>query len=145
VRPADPADAKLAAFPPTEAAPLPKFTTLTSERGERRVERDLATGEWVMHLIEDGGETHLEAIDVVMGDCMVVEYRIKDDDPLSARAIYRWSSVYRRKGWDVRVESTMTVSSTADAFLVATDLAAYEDGNRVYSRTWDDQLPRDGI
>jgi len=145
VRPADPDDARLPAFPLPEAAALPVMTVLKPEAGARTLERDMATGEWVLRLLEDGGETHIAAIDVVMGDRMEVEYRIKDGDPLSARATFNWRSIYRRQGWDVEVRSSMTLSATPETFLVATDLAAFEDGNRVYSRSWDDRVPRDGL
>jgi hypothetical protein len=74
-----------------------------------------------------------------------VEFRIRDDDPLSAMGEWRWRSVRRRDGWNIAVESRMRVSATVDVFHVATDLAAYEDGRRVFSRTWDDRVPRDHV
>ncbi len=145
VRAADPADERLAPFAAPEAAALPAMTIRRQARGERTLRRDIATGEWVLHLVEDGGEVRYDEIDVVAGDGVEVVYRIRDDDPLSARAEWTLRSVNQGPGWDVAVESRMTVTATAAAFHVATDLAAYESGRRFFSRTWDDRVPRDGL
>jgi hypothetical protein len=145
VRAADAADDALTAFAAPEAAPLPPMTMLRAARGERTLTRDFATEAWVLRLVEDGGEVRYDDIDVIAADSVETTYRIHDDDPLSASGDWVWNSVRRREGWHVVVESRMRVSATAGHFLIATDLNAFEDGRRVFSRTWDDRVRRDGV
>jgi hypothetical protein len=145
VRSEDPGDARLRPFDEPEAAPLPAMSMRLPERGERVVERDPATGEQVVRAIEDGGVVHYDAIDLDCADRMDAEYRMRDDDPRSARASWTFRSTRKRADWDIAVEARMTVSATADTFLVVSDLEAFENGQRVFARTWRDRVARDHV
>jgi hypothetical protein len=126
-------------------APVGKTRTIEPPRSSRTVERDLATGRWVERLVEDHGLCHIEAIDLDVGEGMTCEFSIMDDDPLSASAVWNWHSVRRRAGWDIEIRTTTRLSATATEFLIDTDVEALEDSKGIFSRSWNERLPRDGV
>ncbi len=138
-------DAEVAVFESPEMAPVGKTRTIEPPRSSRTVERDLATGRWVERLVEDHGLCHIEAIDLDVGEGMTCEFSIIDDDPLSASAVWNWHSVRRRAGWDIEIRTTTRLSATTTDFLIDTDVEALEDSKGIFSRSWNERLPRDGV
>ncbi len=143
VRPLGGDDDPRVEFDEPEMAPLPDITVLVPPSSSRRVERDVASGEQVMRLVEDGGVCRLEAIDMECADGTRFEYRITKDDPLSARAVWHWWSRRSRGDWDVGVRVRMEIRSSADTWHVASDLEAFEGDQRIFSRSWNHDIPRD--
>ena len=68
---------------------------------------------------------------------------IKDDDPLSAVIEMRKTETKQRDAWQVRIETTMRLSCTHDAFLLRATLRAWEGDREVRHRDWDLAIPRD--
>ena len=123
-------------------APPPDMTVLVPASSSRRVERDVASGEQVMRVIEDHGASRLEAIDMECADGACCEFAITRGDPLSARALWHWWSRRRRGDWEVSVGVRMEVRSSADTWHVVSDLEAFEGNRRVFSRSWNHDVPR---
>ncbi|MGY8998225.1 MAG: CocE/NonD family hydrolase C-terminal non-catalytic domain-containing protein, partial [Alphaproteobacteria bacterium] len=138
-------DARLADFPPPEMAPMPEMAEIIPGEGSRHVERNLATGEQVVRIVEDGGAYHIEAINLDCADGMTAEFTILEDDPTSARGIWRWTTRRTRDDWDISMNSQMAVTVSKEAFHIATDLEAFEGDKRIYSRRWNHDVPRDHI
>jgi len=130
-------------FDEPEMAPLPDMTVLVPPSSSRKVERDVASGEQVMRLVEDGGVCRLEAIDMECADGTRFEFRITKGDPLSARAVWRWWSRRSRGDWDVGVRVRMEIRASADTWFVTSDLEAFEGVRRVFSRSWNHDVSRD--
>ncbi|MBN34697.1 MAG: peptidase S15 [Rhodospirillaceae bacterium] len=126
------------------ATPTP-HTELTPPNSERTVTRDLATGEWKTIQIEDNGVWRFDAIDLECAESIHVEYRIRDDDPLSASACWTYRSARRRDGWDIAIESSHAVRASRDAFVVDVEICAKDEGREVYHRSWSHEVPRDGV
>ena len=126
-------------------APLPETTTLVPAEGTRHVERNVATGEQVTRLVEDGGVYRLEAIDLECADGGRAEFRIVEGDPASARATWRWWSRRKRGDWQVAVEAKMKVALSRQSFHIESDLEAFEGEQRVFSRSWNHEVPRDHL
>ena len=116
---------------------------LRAGQTERRVERDLATGETVHRLLDDSGDVRIDAHGLEVGSIKLTEYRIKDDDPLSAVAEARWTQKVGRGAWRTRTETWTRMTATKDAFLIHATLDAYEGDARVWSQNWDCAVPRD--
>ena len=70
-------------------------------------------------------------------------YSIVDGDPLSAKAVCRSTTRVGRGGWRTRVEASSTMTASADAFLVTTQVEAYEGETRVFARSTERSIPRD--
>ena len=130
-------------FDEPEMAPFPDMTVLVPPSSSRTVERNVASGEQVMRLVEDGGVCRLEAIDMECADGTRFEFRITKGDPLSARAVWHWWSRRRRGDWSASVRVRMEVRSSADTWYVVSDLEAFEGDRRIFSRSWNHDVPRD--
>ena len=68
---------------------------------------------------------------------------ISDDDPLSAVAEMQRAQTLARDDWQIRVETSMRLSSTSEAFLLQASLRAFEGPDEVCRRSWDCTIPRD--
>ncbi len=149
VRPPRADDESLPPFGLPEAARGPVETRLRPFRARRSVEHDLSTHE-IVHasgLVDDdlaeGGLTRLDDIDLDIGQAMWRRLRIRDDDPLSARAELRNRTEFKRDGWNAVVETRTALTATVDEFLLEAELHAYEGKDRVFARTWSERIKRD--
>jgi putative CocE/NonD family hydrolase len=143
VRPPSPDDERLAAFGEPEGAAPPEYTTLREWTVERTVERE-AEGE-VTHAIVSGGAGRFDAIGLALDQSSVRRYRIRDNDPLSARAEVVQRLGLRRGTWEVAVESRAWLAATRDVFRLRMRLDAFEGSELVRSRSWDADVARDAV
>ena len=132
-------------FGPPEGARPGEATILEPAHSSRQVARDLATGRWVIDLVEDGGCHHVADIDLDVADGMTCTYTITEGDPLSAEAVWHWHARRRREDWDVAIDTTTRLSATATDWLIETQVDARSDGETVFARTWQDRIARDGV
>ncbi len=70
-------------------------------------------------------------------------YRIIEGDPLSASTRSERSIAIGRDAWRIRVETTSTMSATAQYYHLTNTLEAYEGQVRVFVKTWHTTIPRD--
>ncbi len=148
VRPTAPEDADLPDFQHPEAAPSQGSQILRPHPMQRRIEIDLATNEMVYTLSGDGGElggaslARLEEIGLDLGYTMMKRYRIREGDPLSAETEFNQRALFRRNGWEVRIEMKARLAAEADAFRFTAELEAFEDGEPFATRNWALRIPR---
>src|SRR6202034_210211 len=116
------ADAGLSPFPEPETAPPEKPTII--RRDGVRIER-------------------IDRIDLELGTQDKTEYRVEDNDPLSAVAELHHTQTLSRNEWQIRIETQLRMSCTGDAFLLQGSLRAFEGANEVCRRDWDRSVPRD--
>ena len=131
-------------FGPPEGAAT-TAVTVEPDRSSRTVERNLATGLWTTRLVEDGGRFHIQDIDLDVVDRMTCEWTIGEDDPLSAEAVWNWHSLRQRADWHIEVDSMTRVRATPSDWLIDTEIEARDDGETIFSRTWRERIPRDGV
>jgi predicted acyl esterase len=116
------ADAKLSPFPEPETA-RPEKPTIFRRDGVR-IER-------------------IDRIGLESGTQDKTEYRVEENDPLSAVAELSHTQTLSRNEWQIRVETQMRLSSTGNAFLLQGSLRAWEGANEVCRRNRDRSIPRD--
>jgi uncharacterized protein len=116
------ADAGLSPFPEPETAPPEKPTII--RRDGVRIER-------------------IDRIDLELGTQDKTEYRVEDNDPLSAVAELHHTQTLSRNEWQIRIETQLRMSCTGDALLLQGSLRAFEGANEVCRRDWDRSVPRD--
>jgi uncharacterized protein len=116
------ADATLSLLPEPETAPPEKPTII--HRDGVRIER-------------------IDRIGLESATQWKSQYHVEENDPLSAVAELRQTQTLSRSEWQIRVETQLRLSSTADAFLVQSGLRAFEGANEVCRRDWDRSIPRD--
>jgi predicted acyl esterase len=121
-RPPNVADANLSPFPEPETASPEKPTII--HRDGVRIER-------------------IDRLGLEMGTQYKSEYHVEDNDPLSAVAELHNIQTLSRNEWQIRVETRLKLSSTANAFLLQGSMRAFEGANEVCRRDWDRSIPRD--
>ncbi len=139
-------DAGLRPFGPPESSPPLAATTLEPSGYTRRVERDDVTGEVCVIVESGGGMTRFDELDDwQVGSKVVQRFTVRDDDPNSARIDIHVTWRFRRPdaGFDIRSETRSTLTSTKNDWVFWADCEAYENGRRVWARTWDERIPRD--
>jgi len=149
IRPPRPADDRLPRFEEPESGPPARYTELSAPRFQRSVARDPATGEVVYTVASEGGgfgaagRGRLEEIDLEVGYSTRRQYRMREAEPLSARAEVVQTTTLHRGTWMVRVETRAWCTATKDGFQVAGTLEAFEGQRLLRSRRWDARIPRD--
>jgi hypothetical protein len=67
------------------------------------------------------------------------------DDPLSAMAEMSRLTTIARDDWKVRIETSMRMTCTREAFRLQASLRAFDGAIELCHRTWDESIPRDLI
>ncbi|MEU9786033.1 CocE/NonD family hydrolase [Streptomyces phaeochromogenes] len=144
VRPADEPDTSAPFDAPEGTAPI-TTTRVTPPEQRWEVSRDLVDYRAALNIVKDRGTVHFDAMDLDVG-CRVHErYTSVADDFTSPAGDVTWTMSFRRKDWDVRVRTSTTLTCDAEKFYVNATLDAYEHGQRIASRTWNDSIPRDAL
>ena len=138
-------------FPEPVCAPPSAVTILRKGRVERTVTLDQLTQEVSHRLHVDGGvfgdwgKFRLDAIGMDMGHVYERIYRIKPDDPNSARASMTQSYEMGRGDWQIRIDAGATMTSTPSSFEIAAWIEAFEAGSPVCRREWKSSIPRNKL
>ena len=72
-------------------------------------------------------------------------YTIVEGDPLSAATRSTWTTSLSRGDWQIRVETSSTLSADAESFHITNTLDAYEGGTRVHAGARTLTIPRDFV
>jgi putative CocE/NonD family hydrolase len=129
------------------AEPSPA-TVLRQGRVERSVSEDPVTGEVTHRLYIDGGvfgdwgKFRLEAIGLEMGHVFERNYRIRPDEPNSARATMTQSYDMARGEWRVSINAGAEMTSTGTTFELTAWLEALEGDTVLCRRDWRSSIPR---
>ena len=128
--------------PPVAEEPPPHELVRAAKRG-----RLAASSGDALRVVNqrDRGEFRFTDIDWThVGDGEDV-HGMQAHDPLSARTESRRMVRLARGDFDVRVESHITLTSSVETFALRAGFEAYEGEVRVYARSWDLRLPREGV
>ena len=146
VRPADPADKALATFgPPVHSASSPVTERRPGQSNNRTITHDAETGETVIHQPRDGGAHYLDDIDLEIEEAGNIWHKITEGDPLSAESWTSFVGRRRRGDWFVEIRTRQRLTSDSSDFILEADLEAFENEQRIFSRTWNLRIPRDHL
>ncbi|MFC4350295.1 CocE/NonD family hydrolase [Fodinicurvata halophila] len=140
-RPAE--DGMLRAFEEPETAPPLETTLIEPIREEWTVIRDLANNRSTLQVINDVGRYRIESIDLEIAARTTERYFYSDEDYDSIGGWTEWERHFRRGDWQVRTVTRTLMTSNETAFRLQATLDAYEGDSRVYSQSWDEEIPRD--
>ena len=76
----------------------------------------------------------IDRIGLESGTQNKTEYRVEENDPLSAVAELSHTQTLSRNEWQIRVETRMRLSSTGNVFLLQGSLRAFEGPNELCHR-----------
>ncbi|MFC8021974.1 CocE/NonD family hydrolase [[Kitasatospora] papulosa] len=146
VRPDDvPEDKALPPFGEPEGCAPPAVTRLSEPEQAWTVSRDLVDYRSVLDIVKDRGLQRHEDNGIETGLRACEQYSWVGEDFGSVRGESAWEMRFRRPGWDVRVETRTVLTSDSEVFRVDATLDGYEDGRRVFSRTWNEEVPRKDV
>ena len=146
VREPRPEDDELPAFAePEHSAALP-IEEVAGDPGGRYLRKEHATGrveqifDWAL-----GGSVRFLGIDLESADASHCVYSIVEGDPLSAEVRFHAASDMGRGEWQTRSEVTSSMTSDAEAFQVEATLDVHENGEKIFTRSWTFNFPRDNV
>jgi predicted acyl esterase len=146
VRPRRPEDSKLKSLGTPRMAPPMEITQWKPYHRARRMTRDYVTGETTVTMVKDRGHYRIEATGTELAGPGMETYTIRDGDPLSARAQVDHSIVLKRGSeWDTRLETRSVLTATRATFRISVHAQAWRGSERIWSKSWDDEIPRDGV
>jgi putative CocE/NonD family hydrolase len=138
-------DATLEPFGPAECAPERAYTVLRAPtRGRQAIAAD-ATGTIRLVSVRDRGRFRLDDIGLIHEGWGQDVHTIREGDPASAVTETRRRVAYERDGWSVRIETWMRLGGDTTAFRLEAGLEAFEDDAKVFTRSWDEVIPRRGV
>jgi uncharacterized protein len=146
VRPPSPEDERVPGFGPPEIGPEMETEIISATAPYRAIRHDVVGGTYAVELNHDGGERRRFVDDGIEIDSHEFDRRtIREGDPLSAYVLCERRYEVARDGWGVRIETSSTMSSDAREFHLTDVLEAYENGRRVFAKTWSRTVPRDCV
>ncbi|MBT2677105.1 CocE/NonD family hydrolase [Streptomyces sp. ISL-14] len=144
VRPVDePDDVPPSPFDEPEGTPPLRTQQVTPPDERWEVRRDLVGYHSELEIVKDRGTVRFEDIDVEAGRRAYERYASIADDFTSVTGESTWTMRFHRGDWDVRVVTHTALSCDRENFFVDATLDAYEADRRVFSRTWNERVPRD--
>jgi len=136
-------DGTLKPLPGPEAAPALPHTMLRPAHNGWTASYDVFSNAHVLTRVNDTGLVHLDGIGLSYAVKAEHRFTISPDEPARASLDLRTYREYRREGWHIASETTIRQTATASHFRIVATLDAFENGVRVLSRNWDEEIPRD--
>ena len=128
--------------PPERLSPWPG-EGLRNPRYNRQISQDLATGLVSLTITSDSGRARDLRHGLVTDTRATEIWTVHPDDPLSARADISWTQHYQRGEVDIQIDTGATMTSDQDQFFVTGYIRAYEGGEQVFEKQFDQAVPRD--
>jgi hypothetical protein len=107
-----------------------------------RVHRDLETSASELEVIMDEGEKYLPDVDLTLRHHTWESYRSVADEFDSIEGEVIANREFHRDDWRIRTRTRTLLRSDAQAFYVVAELDAWEGEDRVFSRNWQQRIPR---
>jgi uncharacterized protein len=128
--------------PPAEGAEGWKHKVLRPGKTTRRIETDLLSGRTALVINDDGGDVENLASGLCTGETMSELWEVHPDDPLSARAVHIWEQRLSRGDWVVRTRAEAEMTATATKLRMVAKLTAWEGERVLFTRDFDNEVPR---
>lgn len=128
--------------PPPEGAEAWKHTVVRAAKTTRQIETDLLSGRTALVVNDDGGDVENLFSGLRTGETMSELWQVHPDDPLSARAVHVWEQRLSRGDWVVRTKAHAEMTATATHLHMKANLTAWEGDEMIFSRDFDDAVPR---
>jgi putative CocE/NonD family hydrolase len=142
VRPPRAEDGGVPPFEPPESSPPLKFEQVESHLHKRFVQRDI--GQKTLELVDvaDSGRKKLLPHGLEFYSQSKDVFTITEADPLSAAIRCKYTMELQRDAWQIRIETSSTMSADAEAFYITNVIDAYEGNTRIFTKARDTKVPR---
>ncbi len=132
-------------FEPAEHAQHGPLTVKEPPREAREITYDGGTQETVYRIVSDDGRFVLDEIGTEITSRRDKTYAISRSNPAACRSTVGCHQEYRRKDWNARVDSEVSITCDSDAFYVQAWVKAYDRGEIFAERTYQETIARDCI
>jgi len=130
-------------FPQAEGArPSTTITRTVKPKQKWEVKRDLVSDCSTLTVLVDNGTRLFEEIDLAITNRREEKYSIVNDDLSTVRGEISGTTVLERGDWKVQTETHTVLTSDETHFYIHATLDAYEGEIRVFSKNWEEQIPR---
>jgi putative CocE/NonD family hydrolase len=130
-------------FGEPEGSPPLATTQIRPPEQAWTVSRDLIGYKAALEIVKDSGTVRYDDIGLDVTRRAYERYDSVADDFTSTRGESTWTMTFSRGDWKVRTVTSTVLRCTETDFLLDATLDAYEGDCRVFSRTWNESLPRD--
>ncbi|MCB8876308.1 CocE/NonD family hydrolase [Acidisoma silvae] len=136
------------AFQPPAHGPFAPITQTSQSRLGRSVTIDTLTDTATYVTVGEGGlfgegVFRFDEIDLTLDHGLTRRLTVQADDPLSARSAISQYFDLGREGWRIRIETETEMTGSATDFRMTGQVRAYENGELVVERLYDQSFPRD--
>jgi putative CocE/NonD family hydrolase len=136
-------DAQVRVLLPPEAAPARSAEPEAPPGDVWEVNRNMLKDEVVQTTVRDPGVSHLKEIDLDLLTYDEERFRCQREDFACPVGVTRTVRGLKRGDWEIKVETRTKLTSTENEFRIHARLDAFEGDERVFSRNWDERIPRD--
>ncbi|ATU95320.1 CocE/NonD family hydrolase [Phyllobacterium zundukense] len=143
IRMPQPSDDELPAFDAPEASAPMATTVLKPSSLERFIRIDLVPSRVSLTVKTDGGLVRLDPIGTVVGHEKHMIYSVAENDPSTARTEIYERFDLGRGAWQTAVQGRTVLTATKSDFHLQVDFDAFESGERIFSKSWAEKIPRD--
>jgi hypothetical protein len=89
-----------------------------------------------------GSTTFLTEHELSMTETNAKDVSMREGDPLSCMVEMRRHMEWERTEWKIVIDSKIRLSCTTDMFIVQIDLKAQHNEAAVFTRCWEESIPR---
>lgn len=107
--------------------------------------KDLAADVSTLEVINDQGSFVIGETDTEIVRSTKEWYSFRGDEVNSAKGETWTRRCFRREDWDIEVVTRTVLTSDPERFYIHAQLDGYERDERVYSRNWSYEIPRDFV
>jgi hypothetical protein len=106
------------------------------------VNLDLGSNRVELNVINNDARYRLDETQLEITRDVRETYSYVNNDYATLRGFVEQVRRFERTGWCVSSETRTVLTSTEDAFVIRATLDAYEGEARVFSKSWDEKVPR---
>lgn len=141
VRPQRPEDPEIRFEAPVEAPGI-ACSTLRTGDSRWKLERDLGTAHSMLEVLKDDGVIHIEDIDLTYSNFVRERYTYQRDSFDSVTGDTLRTRSWKRGRWEPSIRARTVMHCDAAYFYIFADLDAWIGDQRIFARSWDEQIPR---
>src|SRR5699024_3596991 len=112
------------------------------ENRTRDITHNTITDEWKLTEFTDEVEIELPMNGLIHGSINKNSYTIKPGDPLSANAQCQWELTVGRKDWETKLITHSEMTSDLTTFYLKNKMVALYNGEEIFTKTWNEEIPR---
>ena len=128
---------------PASTQLVPDYPMTSQPVSRRTVEKDFATDMTRFLIYEDTGLAVHPQNGIQFQEIRRETWEIDRNDPLSLTAEAHLTALRSRDSWHVRTEIKQTLNVDEHFYFIEAELEAYEGGQQVLHRTWEEAIKRD--